>query len=326
MKKEQAIIALLVLISLIKSFGQSANPRIEQVENGLIPYVPVAGFAKWNIHERMKYYDVQGVSIVVIRDFKVEWAKAYGMADTAQKMPMTTETMLSAGSISKMVTGFGAFQLVQNKKLALDEPINNYLKSWQLPENDFTKKTPVTLRMLLSHKAGTSQASYWGFTPDVKELPTILDILKGNPVAESRGVVVNSEPNVAFRYSGGGLMVAQCRLWMPQTNALKITRNGQFLDPSVCSTQLSFNPCPISLRSRRRGVIRRHLGTKVRPTFIRNKRQRDCIRRRPTWQSSSLTYKKPIKVKVICCNKQVPKPCSRLRRQSPKAAIGNKWR
>jgi CubicO group peptidase (beta-lactamase class C family) len=217
MKKEQAIIALLVLISLIKSFGQSANPRIEQVENGLIPYVPVAGFAKWNIHDRMKYYDVQGVSIAVIRDFKVEWAKAYGMADTAQKMPMTTETMLSAGSISKMVTGFGAFQLVQNKKLALDEPINNYLKSWQLPENDFTKKTPVTLRMLLSHKAGTSQASYWGFTPDVKELPTILDILKGNPVAESRGVVVNSEPNVAFRYSGGGLMVAQMAI-MDATN------------------------------------------------------------------------------------------------------------
>ncbi len=62
MKKEQTIAAFLVVISLLNGFGQTPNDRIRQVENGLIPYVPVEGFAKWHIADRMKYHDVQGVS------------------------------------------------------------------------------------------------------------------------------------------------------------------------------------------------------------------------------------------------------------------------
>ncbi|MDQ3133034.1 MAG: serine hydrolase, partial [Acidobacteriota bacterium] len=137
-----------------------------------------------------------------------DWAKGYGLADTAKNIPVTTETMFSAGSISKFVAAATAFSLVQNGKLELDAPINNYLTSWKITENDFTRKTPVTLRMLLSHTAGTSQTSYFGFTPD-KKLPTIVEILSGAASSESRPVVVNSEPKKEFRYSGGGSIVAQ---------------------------------------------------------------------------------------------------------------------
>lgn len=183
--------------------------RISQVENGLIPYVPIQGFPSWNIYERMKFHRVPGVSIAVINNFKVEWAKGYGLADTTLKTPVTTQTLFSAGSISKLVMAAAAFQLIQEQKLSLDAPINQDLKTWKIPENDFTRKTPITLRMLLSHTAGTSQASYFGFTPDKKDLPNIVDILSGKPNAESRGVVVNSEPQKEFRYSGGGSMIAQ---------------------------------------------------------------------------------------------------------------------
>lgn len=186
-----------------------ARRNIESVENNLIPFVPVKGFVGWNIHERMKHYHVQGVSIAVIKDFKIDWAKGYGLADTAKKMPVTTETVFSAGSISKLVMTAAAMRLVQQGKLTLDEPINNYLASWKIKENEFTQKKPITLRMLLSHTAGTSQASYWGFTPDRKTLPTIVEILSGAPMSESRPVVVNSEPGKEFKYSGGGFMVAQ---------------------------------------------------------------------------------------------------------------------
>ena len=213
MQKKLKTLSLLLLCSVVL-FGQatSVKNRIKSVENGLIPYVPVQGFPAWNIYERMKHYKVPGVSIAVVNNFKVEWAKGYGLADTLKKTPVTPQTMFSAGSISKLVMAAAAFQLIQEQKIGLDEPINQYLKSWKITENDYTRQTPVTLRMLLSHTAGTSQTSYFGFTPDKKNLPTILDILSGQPNAESRGIVVNSEPKKEFRYSGGGSMIAQMAL------------------------------------------------------------------------------------------------------------------
>lgn len=204
---------LLVLIGK-NAFTQniSLQQRIKEVENNLMPYVPVKGFAGWNINDRMKYYQVPGLSIAVIKDFRIDWIKAYGMADTIKKTAVTTETMFSAGSISKFVMAITALKLVEEGKIALDSPINHYLRSWKIPENEFTQKTPVTLRMLLSHKAGTSQTSYFGFTPDQTPFPSIVQILKGDKIAESRSVVVNSEPNKEFRYSGGGSMIAQLAL------------------------------------------------------------------------------------------------------------------
>jgi CubicO group peptidase (beta-lactamase class C family) len=183
--------------------------RITAVENNLIPYVPVKGFKGWNLLDRMQYYNVPGLSIAVIKDFKIDWAKGYGYADTVKKTRVTTSTLFSAGSISKFVTAVAALDLVQKGKLLLDSPINNYLHSWKVPENEYTRKTPVTLRMLLSHTAGISQSSYFGFTPDKTPLPSIVDILNGTALAESRPVVVNSKPLKEFRYSGGGSMIAQ---------------------------------------------------------------------------------------------------------------------
>ncbi|WP_298115136.1 serine hydrolase [Flavobacterium sp.] len=203
----------ILIISLFifgQTFGQNKQlkDRINQVENNLIPYVPVKGFNGWNIIDRMKYYKVPGLSIAVIKDYKIDWAKGYGLADTIQKTKVTTETMFSAGSISKFLMAVTALKLVEEGKIGLDSPINDYLTSWKITENDYTKKTPVTLRMLLSHSAGTSQTSYFGFTP-TEPLPTIVDVLNGAKISQTRAVVVNSEPNKEFRYSGGGSMIAQ---------------------------------------------------------------------------------------------------------------------
>ena len=207
------ILILLLTLFAGQTFAQvkKVKNNIIQVENNLIPFVPVKGFKGWNILDRMKYYKVPGVSIAVIKDYKIHWAKGYGLADTTKNIPVTTETMFSAGSISKFVMAVTALKMVENGQLELEKPINNYLTSWKIAENDFTKKEPVTLRMLLSHSAGTSQSSYFGFTPN-QPLPTIAEILSGAKISETRPVVVNSEPNKEFRYSGGGSMIAQMAL------------------------------------------------------------------------------------------------------------------
>ncbi|MBC7536456.1 MAG: serine hydrolase, partial [Ferruginibacter sp.] len=210
MMKTKTIIVVLMQLFLSTAFGQSraVADKIRQVENNLIPFVPVKGFKGWNILDRMKYYHVSGVSVAVIHNYKVEWAKGYGLADTILQTPVTTNTMFSAGSISKFLMAVAALKMVENGQIAIDSPINNYLQSWRITENDFTKRAAITLKMLLSHSAGTSQSSYFGFTPD-QALPTIVEILAGAKISGTRPVVVNSEPGKAFRYSGGGSIIAQ---------------------------------------------------------------------------------------------------------------------
>lgn len=210
--KSILIITLLVLFLQGSAQDKSVKERINLVENNLMPYVPVQGFKGWNIRDRMNYYHVPGLSIAVIKDFKIDWAKGYGLADTSRQTPVTTETMFSAGSISKLLMAVTALRLVEEDQIRLDSPINNYLTSWKVEENDFTRKTPVTLRMLLSHSGGTTQSSYFGFTPDKNPLPTIVQILNGDKIAETRKVIVNSEPGKEFRYSGGGSLIAQMAL------------------------------------------------------------------------------------------------------------------
>jgi CubicO group peptidase (beta-lactamase class C family) len=202
-----------MLSSGIQAFSQSeeVNLQIKQVENNLIPFVPVKGFKGWNILDRMKYYQVPGLSIAVIKNYKIDWAKGYGIADTTLQNPVSIKTMFSAGSISKLLLAVTAFKMTETGMINLDNPVNNYLTSWQVAENDFTKRTPITMKMLLSHTAGTSQASYFGFTP-TQPLPSILEILNGDKMSTTRPVVVNSEPNKEFRYSGGGSMIAQLTL------------------------------------------------------------------------------------------------------------------
>ena len=87
----------------------------------------------------MKYYGVPGVSIAVIQDNKIIWSKAYGVMNKESKEPVTTQTLFQAGSISKPVSAFGALKFAAMSKINPDENINTYLKSWQLPENEFTK-------------------------------------------------------------------------------------------------------------------------------------------------------------------------------------------
>src|SRR5690349_8692500 len=99
------IFTVFLVLFFGETFAQSndVHHRMSQVENNLIPYVPVKGFKGWNIIERMNYYKVPGLSIAVIKDYQIDWAKGYGVADTISKTPVTNETMFSAGSISKFL-------------------------------------------------------------------------------------------------------------------------------------------------------------------------------------------------------------------------------
>ena len=202
-------ILLLVVVCSQSVLGQSpAQSRIDRVEKGLLGPVPVKGVPGWTVQERMAQYKVPGVSVAVVNDFKVEWARAYGVKDVDTKEPVTTETLFQAGSISKPVAAMVALKRVEQGKIALDEDINNKLTSWKLPENEFTAKRKVTLANLLSHTGGLTVHGFPGYAVGEK-IPTLPEVLNGSPPANTAPVRVNMEPGTKHRYSGGGTTIAQ---------------------------------------------------------------------------------------------------------------------
>jgi len=184
------------------------NPQILKVENNLQGFIVTEGEKPWTLKERMEHYKVPAVSIAVIKDYKIDWAKAYGYADLSEKTPATTQTLFQAASISKSLNAMGVIKLAQDKKIDLKADINTYLKVWKFPYDSLSKGKKINTTNLLSHTAGLTVHGFAGY--DRKEqLPTIIQILNGEKPANSAAIRSKSEPEQRFEYSGGGTTISQ---------------------------------------------------------------------------------------------------------------------
>lgn len=194
----------------VSAQNDSLDERIRRVENGLLVPIIIKGepSAAMKLADRMQFYKTPGVSVAVINNGKIEWARGYGVLETSGSKPVTPETLFQAASISKPVAAFAALRLVQENKLNLDEDVNKKLVSWKVPENDFTKEQKITLRELLSHSASLTVHGFEGYSSD-KQVPTLLQILDGTAPANSTPIRVDAAPNKEFRYAGGGYVIMQ---------------------------------------------------------------------------------------------------------------------
>jgi CubicO group peptidase (beta-lactamase class C family) len=161
-----------------------------------------------DLPQLMKLYNVPGLSIAVIDNFQIVCVKAYGVIETGSNTPVTPRTLFQAGSISKPLAATGALYLVEHGKLSLDENVNEKLKTWKVPENEFTKNEKVTLRRLMSHTAGLAIHGFPGY--DVNDpLPTLVQIFNGEKPANTAPVRVDILPGTKEVYSGGGVTIEQ---------------------------------------------------------------------------------------------------------------------
>lgn len=226
--------------------------RISRIENGLRPnfqikYGDSISVTYFNIEDRMKELGIPGVSIAVLNDGVVEWAKGYGMADSTENRKVTQNTLFQAASISKPVAATRVHQLAEQSIIHIDSNINNYLKSWRLPDNEFTTKEKVTPRRMLNHSAGLTVWGFPGYRPE-DTIPSIPEILDGKGNTDS--VRVYKKPGESWRYSGGGYTIMQLMITDLEQKPFPKVMKQEVLNPLGMESSTYENPLPQKYRSR----------------------------------------------------------------------------
>lgn len=201
--------AIFFFFLIFSSFtlAQNINEKIKSFEHNLNAWDKTK-YKKSTLKERMDFYEVNAVSIAVVKDYKIEWVKAYGFADVSEKRPTTTKTLFQAASISKSFNSLGILKLVESQKLNLDQDINTFLKTWKFPYDSISKGKKINIAQLLNHTAGLSVGGFGGYEKE-QALPSITQILDGVKPANSNAVRSIFEPGLKFQYSGGGTTVTQ---------------------------------------------------------------------------------------------------------------------
>jgi CubicO group peptidase (beta-lactamase class C family) len=143
-------VAFALLAALLLLAGPAplyAEPNVPAAK----PYEEVAKSLEALIAHEIEDKDLPALSIALVDDQTIVWAKGFGFADPKAKKAATAETVYRVGSVSKLFTDVAVLQLVEKGTLDLDAPVTKYLPDFK-PQNPFKK--PITLRQLMSHHSG----------------------------------------------------------------------------------------------------------------------------------------------------------------------------
>jgi len=197
----------------------------------------------------MSRHHVVGLSLAVIRRGEVVKANGYGFSDSGERIPVTATTLFQAGSISKSVSAVAALRLVETGQLTLDSNVNTELRAWKIPESEFTKLQQVTLRRILSHTAGLTVHGFPGYEMGVA-VPTLEQVLNGEPPANTAPIRVESVPGSHWQYSGGGYTVLQQMIVDATAAPFAESMANLVLNPAGMSSSSFAQPLPKDAASR----------------------------------------------------------------------------
>src|SRR5438552_10526084 len=210
LRRTLAVIGLILITLPIGGATDAVDALIAQIE-GAQPSA-TGELSALTLAQIMDKYHVPAVSVAVIDDFRIHWAKAYGIADTVSGASADTDTLFQAASISKPVAAMAVLKAVQDGRFGLDDDINTIVKSWKLPGDGFTTDQPVTLRSLTSHTSGTGDGfGFPGYHPSAPR-PTVVQILDGDEPSNVGKVRLERRPLTGQKYSGGGVTIMQLAL------------------------------------------------------------------------------------------------------------------
>src|SRR5579862_6638052 len=212
----QAFVALCICLGLGEpllvaqaSQAPETQHRIEKIQSCLTGPVVIKGdlHSCHTLADRMADLHVPGVSIAVVHNGVIDWARGFGVQQLGGK-PVSTDTLFQAGSISKPVAAMAALHLVQEGKLSLDSDVNTLLTTWKIPASPAAPNATVTLRELLTHTAGFTVHGFPGYAANAA-VPTLVQVLNGEKPANTDPIRLENGPGKDWKYSGGGYTVMQ---------------------------------------------------------------------------------------------------------------------
>ena len=258
MKTHTTVVALLALMlpGATPAQARSAADYAAAIEGAQT----VAGpndLGTLTISALMARFNVPGVSIAVIRDYQLHWAKGYGIADVTTGAPVNTETMFQAASISKPVAAMAVLRAVQDGLFTLDTDINKILTSWKLDGGEFTRDRPVTPRTLTSHTSGLGDGfGFPGYDPK-DSVPTALQFLQGSKLSNVGVIFMERPPMTLMEYSGGGVTLMQQALTDARKKPFADIMRDDVLRPLGMTRSTYEQPLPESFD---RNAARAHSG------------------------------------------------------------------
>ena len=191
---------------IVPSKNDSEESKI-LIEDHLIPSIQILSESRYyNIEDRMLHYQIPGFSMALIKNGDVVASKGYGYARKEDQILVDTNTIFQVGSISKTITALVILKLRDSGKVDLDINVDQYLKTWELPTNKFTRTKSITLRNLLNHTSGMNNDNSKGFTEE-ESLPSLLDMLDGKSIAKAASI--DTFPGSYYKYSNIGYAILQ---------------------------------------------------------------------------------------------------------------------
>lgn len=127
----------------------------------------------------MEEQKTTAMSIAIYRNFGLDTVINYGHHSTNRTTPVNDQSLFNIGNMSASYAHLLILKMEEEGKInSLQDPVNNYLIDWKIPENRWSQKDPVTILDLLLHRRGFQSISKPTGYLATDVLPTVMDLLK----------------------------------------------------------------------------------------------------------------------------------------------------
>jgi CubicO group peptidase (beta-lactamase class C family)/D-alanyl-D-alanine dipeptidase len=223
------------------------------------PYIEVARQLEPWIAAQVEAKGLPALSVALVDDQQIVWARGLGFADAGRRVPATADTAYRVGSVSKLFTDLAVMQLVEQGKLDLDAPVSRYLPEFA-PRNPFD--VAVTLRQLMSHRSGLVREPPVGHYFDPAP-PPLIDVVK----SLARTTLV-FKPGTRTKYSNAGIAALGAVVERVRGEPFPQAIERAILSPLGMSRS-SFEPGAALARQMAHGLMWTYDGQSVAtPTFL----------------------------------------------------------
>ena len=190
-------VVCLLLALMILPFGMLIQPALTEDATDRKEELDAA-FGKI-----FKQYKTVGASVLVCKDDQLVYRRNFGYSNRREEQLVDDQTYFLAASISKFVTAIHVMQLVERGILDLDSDISTWLG--YTVRNPYFKKTPLTLRMLMTHTASVKETGSFSNNPKIG-----LQAMIGEGRKSAFGNFYKTEPGRKYRYSNFGAGIIGC--------------------------------------------------------------------------------------------------------------------